>query len=258
MKEIRIVILGSGTCVPSLARSACSALIIFDDVRFLLDIGPGTMQRLLEAGFSVFDVTHVGISHLHPDHTGELVSFLFANKYPDGSLRQKPLTLIGGTGVSSFYRQLSGIYGEWIDGAGKLKLLEMSSTEPAETRFSSFVLRTAPVRHRPESIAFRIDGPGGKSVVYSGDTDYSESLISLAASADILICEASHPDEHKVDGHLSPSLAGKIATKANVRQLILTHFYPSCEKADMIGQCRRTYDGPISLGRDLLTFKLDV
>src|SRR6056297_1946578 len=104
-QAIRVTILGSGTCVPSLERSACSALARFDDTMFLFDIGPGTTRRLIEAGISVFDITHIGISHLHPDHTGELVSFLFANKYPDVSRRQKPLTLIGGTGLSAFYSQ---------------------------------------------------------------------------------------------------------------------------------------------------------
>lgn len=256
-QAFRVTILGSGTCVPSLERSACAAVACFDDTVFLFDIGPGTTRRLLEAGISVFDVTHIGISHLHPDHTGELVSFLFANKYPVGSLRQKPLTLIGGTGLAAFYAQLKDIYGEWIDGAGKLEILEMSNTKTDEKTFSGFRLQTAPVCHRPESVAFRINHPGGQSLVYSGDTDYSENLIDLSQSADLLICEAALPDEHKVEGHLTPSLAGSIASRANAGRLVLTHLYPPCEGADMIGQCRRSYAGPVSLARDLLTFELD-
>ena len=256
-QAIRVTILGSGTCVPSLERSACSALARFDDTMFLFDIGPGTTRRLIEAGISVFDITHIGISHLHPDHTGELVSFLFANKYPDGSRRQKPLTLIGGTGFAAFYDQLSDIYGEWIDGGGKLEILEMSDTIREEKAFSGFRLQTAPVCHRPESIAFRINHPGGQSLVYSGDTDTSENLVDLAKSADLLICEAALPDEQKVEGHLTPSLAGDLAARANARRLVLTHFYPPCESADMIGQCRRSYGGPVCLARDLLSFELD-
>ncbi len=255
-KGFKVIILGSGTAVPSLARSACAALVVFEDVVFLLDSGPGTMRRLLEAGGSIFDVTHLGLSHLHPDHTGELVSFLFANKYPDASLRQTPLTLIGAKGLVSFYKQLKAIYGEWIDLDGKLELVEMDHTRPDEKVFPSFVLQTTPVRHRPESIAFRIDGPDSKSMVYSGDTDVSEHLVQIANGADLLICEAAFPDELKVEGHLTPSLAGKIATRAKVGQLVLTHFYPPCEQADMAGQCRSTYAGPLELARDLLSFNM--
>jgi len=256
-KEFTVTILGSGTAVPSLARSACAVLLTFDDVVLLLDSGPGTMRRLLEAGFSVFDVTHMGISHLHPDHTGELVSFLFANKYPDASLRQQPLTLIGAKGLTSFYNQLKGIYGEWIDMAGNLKLVEMDNTAPGEKIFSNFLLQTTPVWHRPESIAFRINVPNAKSIVYSGDTDVSENLVVLSKDADLLICEAAFPDEMKRDGHLTPSLAGKMASRAKVRHLVLTHFYPPCEQADMIGQCRSTYTGPLELAYDLLSFNMD-
>ncbi|HMA85957.1 MAG TPA: MBL fold metallo-hydrolase [Desulfosalsimonadaceae bacterium] len=248
---LRVTILGSGTCVPSLERSACSVLITFDDTVFLLDCGPGTMRRLLEAGISIFDVTHLGVSHFHPDHTGELVPFLFANKYPDGSRRKKPLSLIGGPGFKSFFNQLSAVYGDWIDMAGKRHLIEMA---PAATqqKLPGFLLQTAPMAHRPESIAFRINAANGKSIVYSGDTDESENLVALSAGADVLICESALPDELKVDGHLTPSLAGQIANRAGVKKLVLTHFYPECEAADIETQCRSTYAGPLELARDLL------
>ena len=79
--EISVTILGSGTCVPSLKRSSCSVLMKIKDSLLLFDSGPGTMRRLLEAGTTIFDISHLFYSHLHPDHTGELVSFIFANKY---------------------------------------------------------------------------------------------------------------------------------------------------------------------------------
>lgn len=254
---MQATILGSGTCVPSLNRSSCSAVISFDEGVFLLDAGPGTMRRLLEANFSIFDVTHIGLSHFHPDHTGELVAFLFANKYPDGSLRQTPLTIVGGNGFLSFYQKLSDIYGDWIDVGGALELIEMTDTGVDEKIFPGFSIQTSPVCHRPESIAFRINGPNGVSIVYSGDTDVSKNLVKLAADADLLICESALPDELKVDGHLTPALAGKMASRANVKKLVLTHFYPECERVDIEKQCRSTYDGPLELGRDLLCLTLE-
>ena len=253
---LRITILGSGTCVPSLERSACSVLVAFGDTVFLLDCGPGTMRRMLEAGISIFDVTHLGVSHFHPDHTGELVPFLFANKYPDGSRRKTPLTLVGGPGFKFFFNQLDEVYGDWIDVAGKRSLMEMAEGT-GEKKFPGFMLQTAPMAHRPESIAFRINAANGKSIVYSGDTDESEHLVALSAGADLLICESALPDELKVDGHLTPSRAGKIAAQAGVKKLMLTHFYPECDAADIKTQCRSTYAGPLVLARDLLCLTLE-
>jgi ribonuclease BN (tRNA processing enzyme) len=112
------------------------------------------------------------------------------------------------------------------------------------------------VEHIDGSIAYRITGAGGKAVVYSGDTDFSENLVALSKDADLLICESANPDDLKVQGHLTPSLAGEIATRSNVSKLILTHFYPECEHADIEKQCRKTYTGPLILAEDLMKIEL--
>ena len=75
--KLSVTILGSGTCVPSLKRSSCSVLMKAGDNILLFDSGAGTMRRLLEAGIEIYDVSFVFFSHFHPDHTGELASFLF-------------------------------------------------------------------------------------------------------------------------------------------------------------------------------------
>ena len=255
--DVSVTIIGSGTCVPSLTRSACSVLMQFDSEKLLFDAGPGTMGRLLEAGVTIFDITHIFFSHLHPDHTGELVPFLFANKYPDGTRRKRPLTICGGTGFLAFYKQLKTIYKEWIDGAGKLDIMEFSHSQSDSRQFDGFTINTVPVQHRDESIAFKVTAPNGATMVYSGDTDYSENLIGLAKNADLFICESALPDSMKVDGHLTPSFAGKMAALANVKKLVLTHFYPECDNVEIEEQCRKTFAGPLVLAKDLMTINLD-
>jgi ribonuclease BN (tRNA processing enzyme) len=93
-------------------------------------------------------------------------------------------------------------------------------------------------------------------VVYTGDTDYCESIIDLAKDADLLICECALPDKLRAPGHLTPSLAGKLATKASVGNLVLTHFYPECEKADIAAECRKSYDGQLILAEDLMELEI--
>ena len=135
-------------------------------------------------------------------------------------------------------------------------MVELYNSALALKQFNGFSVVSTPVEHNEESLAYKITDAEGTSVVYSGDTDYSDGLVELAKDADILICESSLPDGLKVDGHLTPSLAGTIASRAHVKKLVLTHFYPECDTYDMIGQCRTTYAGPLVLAEDLM--RIDV
>jgi len=255
--EMSVTILGSGTCVPSLRRSSCSMLIKIRDKFLLFDSGAGTMRRLLENSVEIYDVSFIFYTHFHPDHTAELVPFLFANKYPDGRRRKIPLTLMGGKGFAKFYDDLKKVYGHWIELAPDLlTIAELDNTGYDMRMFDDFKVESLPVDHNPESIAYRITSSGGISVVYSGDTDVSENLVTLSKDADLLVCESALPDKLKVKGHLTPSLAGEIADRANVRKLVLTHFYPECDQVDMEKECRKTYSGTLLLAEDLMQISL--
>ena len=243
--------------MPWLKRSSCSVLLEIGRSKLLLDSGAGTLHRLLEAGTTIFEISYIFYSHFHPDHTAELIPFLFATKYPDGSKRKKPLTIIAAKGFWAFYNRLKTAYGTWIElEPGLLQIVELDNIGPDSRRFADFTVAALPVEHNEESLAFRITSPSGQSVVYSGDTDYSDNLIVLAKNTDLLICESAFPDQFKVDGHLTPSIAGKIATRANVRKLVLTHFYPECDQADIKKQCRKTYSGSLALAEDLLKIEI--
>lgn len=254
---INVTILGSGTCVPLLQRSSCSVLMQTGGSRLLFDSGPGTMRRLLEADTTIFDLDYIFYSHFHPDHSAELIPLLFATKYPDGNRRQSPLTIIAGRGLTDFFAGLKAVYGKWIEfPPGLLQFLELDNTSRDSRNFNNFRVDSTPVEHNPESIAYRITSTDGSSVVYSGDTDYSENLIELAKKADLLICESAMPDRLQVKGHLTPSIAGEIASRAAVQQLVLTHFYPDCEDVDVRQECRKTYRGPLLMAEDLMQIEV--
>ena len=252
-----MTILGSGTCVPSLERSSCSVMLEVVSTKLLFDSGPGTMRRLLRTGTTIFDVDYIFYSHFHPDHSAELVPLLFATKYPDTGRRQTTLTIVAGTGFEGFLAGLKSVYGKWIElDPGLLDIIQLNSQAPESRRLDDFTVCSTPVEHNPESIAYRITSPGGHSVVYSGDTDYSDNLIALSKDADVLICESAVPDDFRVKGHLTPSLAGDIATQAGVKKLVLTHFYPECDNADIEHEARKTYDGPLVLAEDLMRIEI--
>lgn len=250
--HVKVTILGSGTCVPLLERSSCSLIAEACGKKILMDCGPGTMRRLLEAGYLISDIDILLLSHFHPDHCGEFANFLFSTKYPYTDLRKgRPLLVAGGPGFLNFYNGLGTVYGDWMDSPCAF-FEKMEICAGSDLDLGGFRIIASGVNHKPESLAFRIEAPGF-SVVYSGDTDYSGDLIELARNCDILVCESAMPDSMKVPGHLTPSLAGRIAELSGARHLVLTHFYPECFEADIEEECRRTYSGRITLARDLLS-----
>jgi ribonuclease BN (tRNA processing enzyme) len=250
---MELIILGSGTCVPSLTRGSPAAVIRTQDQIILTDSGSGTLERLLRVGITIHDVDMIFYTHTHPDHVADLVPFLFASKY-DCNPRDRDLLIMGGRGFSTYFGRLQDVYGDWIQ--SDLFTIRLKESEHDSHDFGDFRVVTAPMAHRPESIAFRFETRDGKSIVLSGDTDYNADIVTLAAQADLLVLESAFPDEKKVDGHLSPSVAGRIASEARCKKLVLTHLYPICEKFDILGQCASTYDGPIEIARDLLHYRL--
>jgi ribonuclease BN (tRNA processing enzyme) len=256
MDMIKVTILGSGTGYPTLRRSACSVLVKIGTEQLLFDMGVGTIRRLLEAGSSISLITHIFFSHLHPDHTGEFASMLFAMKYPEVYKRRNTFMVIG-KGIDAFYSGLKGIYGKWVElDPDILHLIDLDREDKDRLVFPEFEVIIRPMPHIESSIGYRITFNNGKSIVYTGDTDFSEDVIILAKKADLLVTESSLPDELKVDGHLTPSLAGQIAQEADVGRLVLAHMYPECDNVDIESQCRKTWSGQLTIAEDLLEIQI--
>ena len=69
---MKLIVLGSGTCVPSLKRNAPGYYIEAEDYRILVDCGSGTLLQLERAGRNYKDLDAVFITHRHPDHFADL------------------------------------------------------------------------------------------------------------------------------------------------------------------------------------------
>ncbi|MGD9652960.1 MAG: MBL fold metallo-hydrolase [Candidatus Dadabacteria bacterium] len=245
---MKIHILGSGTCVPNVRRGSSGYALELAKSKILLDCGSGTTWKLGKVGVDYLSVDHIFITHFHPDHTADLVPFLFATKYPHPDrFRDKPLYLWGPKGFTEFYLSLKAVYGDWI-APDKLIVKEVNAKP---MRIDDFVLTTGDTYHTYNSIAYRIES-GGKSVVYSGDTGYTESLIDLAKDADLLVIECSFPDELKFKTHLTPTEVGRIASASGARKIVLTHLYSDCDEIDVVSQIREYVDADVILAEDLM------
>lgn len=250
-----VTLLGTGTCVPSLARASSAVLVAVCGKHLLVDAGLGCTHRMLAAGYDPRNLDGVFLTHFHPDHTAELVPLLFAGKYPVATARNRRLDLMGGEGLQHFYDGLAAVYGDWIDLWGHLSICEFSTKGPDGLWWEGIHLATMPVSHRPESLAIRISHKG-RSVVITGDTDVCPDLVGFAQNCDFLICESAMPSGKKIPGHLTPRLAGEMARDAGAKTLVLTHFYPECEAVDVVAEAGEVFSGRVMAANDLDRFEV--
>lgn len=248
MSTMELIVLGSGTAVPSLRRGAPGYLLRVGGDALVFDAGSGTMARLLAAGLDHRQITHIFCTHNHLDHFGELPAWLFAARIPHHA-RTTPLTIGGSAGFTSMLGALRQMYGHWLD-AATYQLTIVSLKPGAAIAGNGWKLEAFPVSHIESSLAYRVTDSSGRVFAYTGDSEPCDSLVELARNADLLLIESSTPDGERIEGHMTPADAGEIARRAGARRVALTHFYPACDAADMLGQLRRVFDGAALLAED--------
>ena len=220
--------------------------------KILVDVGLGTLHRLLTLGVTQCDIDVICCTHLHPDHVCELAPFLFACNYAERR-REKDLTILGGRGFRTFFEALTDVFQGWL----RPENFRLSVREAGDVPFQSgeVTIRTGTVRHTRESVAFRFSH-GERDLVFSGDTGYCPEIVAFSRAADLLVLECSLPGPAETATHLNPTLAGRIATESGCRRLLLTHFYPACDRHDPAAECGRVYAGELSLARDLMVVEV--
>ncbi len=254
---MELTILGSGCGIPSLQRGTPGYLIKIDNEPLLFDSGSGTLLRLLNVGVDYKQLNHVFYTHTHSDHTADLIPLVQALRTTPGYKRNEKLHLYGPEGFTNFTHLLAQGFGLWLLEPGfPLEIHELSCDR---LKFSNWSVKSIAVQHSHAAIAYRIESKQGNSIVYSGDTDYCPEIIELAKHANILILECSFPDNRKVNGHLTPSEAAEIATKAECEHLILTHFYPPYEdlETDINSKCHKIFSGKISIAQDYMKLNFE-
>lgn len=220
---MKVRFLGTGTGTPSLHRLSSSYLLSTPWGSVLIDVGPSVVRRLLEFGFTVENIDIILLTHFHPDHTADLATFLFACNYGEPR-RTKDLLLLGGQGLELFFKRLCLVYPSIKPKGYSLTIRSM--VRDVWPLWDGVVVETVPMRHRKESIAVKFRGK--KTIVFTGDTDYSGDLVSFVKEADLLVSECSFPDL-KAKGHLNLAALEKIVERAKPKQVILSHLHSEWE-----------------------------
>lgn len=250
---MKVTILGSGTAVPSLQRNSSGVLIQENGVNSLVDFGYGNLKQLLNLGITYHDINRIFFTHNHPDHMCDLIPFLFGSRYQLDA-RKKDLQIVAGPGFQEFFDKLMTAFKHWLKPTEyQLNIFEL---DEGVYEFETLKVRAEKVKHIAMSRGYRFTNGKGKSVALSGDTDYCQGMIELGKQADLMILECAWPDEEKTEGHLGPTLAGRLAFEADCKKLCLTHFYPPCDLEDIRKTVQETYKGELVLAHDLMQFEI--
>ncbi len=250
---MKLTILGSGTNLHP--RRAGAGYLIETDRPFLLDFGPRTLMNLLKTGVDRHRIGHILFSHFHADHFSDFITFFFDAVYHSRFVgRRPPLTIIGPRGTRRLFRAILDGFPSFSSAPFRVSLREVG---PTPFRIGAARITPAPVTHsrRLHCLGYRIDYRG-RSLVYSGDSEYCDSLVRLCRDADTAVLDCSFPTSRPGPAHMHAGQCGRVAREAGVRRLILSHFYPAADRSDVARQARREYRGQVLKARDLLRLEI--
>jgi len=190
--------------------------------RILLDCGCSSLIGLQRCGLAPGELDAVIISHLHGDHFGGIPFLFLEGKFV--SRRQRPLTLIGPPGLQDqVERALEALYPGAI-GKGVGFPLQYSVLDPDRAiPLGDLLIRCCRVLHgsSTEAFALRVE-VAGRSLCYTGDTEWTDQLPPLVAGADLLIAECFAFSE-AIASHLDYQTLKKRSAELACRRLVLTH-----------------------------------
>jgi ribonuclease BN (tRNA processing enzyme) len=279
-RRTRLILLGTGGGPrPKIDRAASSQVILAEGHAYVIDCGDGVAQRLVAASVPLDRLDKIFITHHHSDHNADygnllLLAWAAGLKTPVETYGPPPLER-----MTRLFFELNAFDIETrVADEGRVPLAPLVTARDLEkpgvvVDDGRVKVRCALVDHPPIAAAFgyRFDTPD-RSIVISGDTAYSESLLELARGADVLVHEALYrpgiertvakaPNalrllEHIVRSHTTVEDVGRLAAAAGVKTLVLSHLVPADDplvtERDWMEAATRYFKGDVIVARDLL------
>ncbi|MCT2586113.1 MBL fold metallo-hydrolase [Actinophytocola gossypii] len=240
----RVTVLGSCAAWPEPGRACSGFLVEYDGFRVVLDLGFGTLPRLLELRPSG-DVDAVVVTHAHSDHCVDLNGLLRVRHYGDAAF--EPVPLLCPDDVARLV--------DSMEPEPRLADLFDVRALPGEYRVGPFLVHALTLPHHVPAVGVRLLAPG-LTVAYTGDTGPHENLAVLGDRADLFVVEATHQGEQTSEHLLCAREAGRWATRARARRLMLTHFWPGADRAVSREEAGETFDGEILVADEGLVVEL--
>jgi ribonuclease Z len=288
-RTIEVVLLGTGSPLPSPVRCGAGQVVIAGETRVMIDCGWGVARRLFGVQIVPQSIDVLCFTHMHSDHITDFPDFIIS-RWTGGATR--PLQIYGPEGtretVAGFLAALRrdigyrlAHHGEKLSRAGiEVEVHELPATlSPVRAlTHGGLEIESFEVDHRPVVPAFgyRVTLDGTR-VVFSGDTTVCDSLRQASVDVDLLVCEALNVPmlERRVGalrdaghtgvaalladvpGYHAPTIAvAQLARDAGVRRLVLSHVIPPIpnegpQVAEFIAGMDAIYKGPIAVAQDM-------
>jgi ribonuclease BN (tRNA processing enzyme) len=291
-----IITLGTrGGPFPTKDRTQSSNFLVVNGTPYLIDAGDGVTRRIVQAGYDFRKVGKIFITHLHDDHTAGLATLLVSQWEFQGPPTD---IYGGGVealvkGAIAYLTPNAEI--RWAEGKQRpmAEVFRGHDVAPGLVYQDANVKVTAventhfnfpqgsPPYGKYKSYSYRFDTPG-RVVVFTGDTGPSDALTEFARGADVLVTEVILSDDlvalYKLNGiwqsktpaeqegnirhleeeHITPEVVGKMAAKAGVKTVVMTHLVATVDPSDdyqrYVDGAKKYFSGPIALAKDLMRF----
>jgi ribonuclease Z len=223
----RLVFVGTGEAIdPALPNTS---LLLCGARTLLMDCGYAVPHALWAISSNVDLLDGVWISHGHADHCFGLPALLLHMRLGG---RKRPLTILGGPGSRARLEQLLELGYPGSYAPHKCYAIEYVELQPGATgSFGPLELRIAASAHSIVNYALRIDAPGQRSVMYSGDGAVTEGTRALAHGVSILVHECFFSQRPRERKHGDVESCVELAVQSGVESLALLHFAAEAKQA---------------------------
>jgi len=284
--DFRVTLLGTGTPIPDPDRFGPSTLVEAGNQKLLFDAGRGATIRLRQInpskGAIMSKIDALFVTHYHSDHTLGIPD-LWLTGWLGGGGRKEPFRLIGPVGAKSLMTNLESAYAldikirledEKLPPEGIAAIVEEFERDGVVYDRDGVKVIAFTVDHGPAikpAVGYRIEYKG-RAVVISGDTRYDQNVIKYGTGVDLLIHEVcvARPEllsnpfiKRIIDHHTTPREAGQVFTLAKPKMAVYSHLVflgndtvPRATVDDIVAGTRETYDGPLQVGADLMSFEI--
>ncbi len=214
---------GCGDAFGSGGRLNTCFHLVGDRTNLLIDCGASSLIGLKRLGIDRNAIDLILVTHFHADHFGGIPFFILDAQF--FAKRARPLVIAGPSGLVDWYRRAMETAFPGSSGARRTFEVSLVELRPAEPwSFGAVSVLPALVRHgHPEGPfhAYRITAEG-RTVAYTGDTEWSEALVGIGRDADLFIAEAYSYDR-KRPLHLDYATLAAQLPRIAPRRLMLTH-----------------------------------
>lgn len=195
-----------------------------DGASLLIDCGATSLVALKRWAIDPQSIGWIALSHLHGDHYAGIPWLILDGRF---SKRQRPLVVSGPTGVQQRVQEtFQALYpaAPAAELPFELRFSELNERQPAELGPATITAFEVAHESGAPSFGLRLQ-LGGRVIAYSGDSEWTDSLVEVAAGADVFICECNSW-EKPIPGHLDYRTLREMRPQLDCRRLIVTHLGP--------------------------------